>query len=58
MVLNAMSQVAQVCQESVDMFLDDIISANVERFAEEQAREEILMRAKELNDVAYALEER
>ncbi|XP_037530265.1 cilia- and flagella-associated protein 91 [Nematolebias whitei] len=52
-----LQHVAQVRQESVDMFLDDIISENVERFAEEKAREEILTRAKELNDVAYALEE-
>lgn len=53
-----MCQIVQVHKESVDMYLEDMILGNVEHVADEQAREEIHRRAKQLNDVAYAMEER
>lgn len=56
--LTTVTQVVQVNQESVDMFLEDVILESVGRLADEQAREEIRTRAKELNDVAYVMEER
>uniref|UniRef100_A0A3Q2FVX9 Cilia- and flagella-associated protein 91 n=1 Tax=Cyprinodon variegatus TaxID=28743 RepID=A0A3Q2FVX9_CYPVA len=49
-------QIVQVHQESVDMYLEDIILGYVERVADEQSREEIRRKAEQLNDVAYALE--
>ncbi|MEQ2213070.1 hypothetical protein XENOCAPTIV_009271 [Xenoophorus captivus] len=48
----------QVHQESVDMYLEDMILGYVEHVAEDQAREEIHWKAKQLNDVAYAMEKR
>lgn len=56
-VLNA-SQVVQVHQETVDLYLEDIILETLEQTADQQAREEIHRRAKEVNDIAYAMEER
>nr|XP_020465219.1 protein MAATS1 [Monopterus albus]XP_020465222.1 protein MAATS1 [Monopterus albus] len=50
-------QVVQVHQETVDMYLEDIILGTMEQTADEQAREEIHRRAKEVNDIAYSLEE-
>ncbi|KAM3608193.1 uncharacterized protein V6R79_020656 [Siganus canaliculatus] len=50
-------QVVQVYQETVDVYLEDIILESVEHTADEQAREEIHKRAKEVNDIAIALEE-
>ncbi|XP_031725295.1 cilia- and flagella-associated protein 91 [Anarrhichthys ocellatus] len=50
-------QVVQVHQETVDLYLEDIILATVEQTADKQAREEIHRRAKEVNDIAYAMEE-
>ncbi|XP_023140479.2 cilia- and flagella-associated protein 91 [Amphiprion ocellaris] len=50
-------QVVQVHQESVDLYLEDIILGTLDQVAEQQAREEIHKRAKEVNDVAYAMEE-
>lgn len=51
-------QVVQVHQETVDLYLEDIILATVEHTSEKQAREEIHRRVKEVNDIAYAMEER
>ncbi|KAK9537745.1 hypothetical protein VZT92_005331 [Zoarces viviparus] len=50
-------QVVQVHQETVDLYLEDIILAASEQTADKQAREEIHRRAKEVNDIAYAMEE-
>ncbi|KAM4561423.1 cilia- and flagella-associated protein 91 [Fundulus diaphanus] len=49
-------QIVQVHQESVDMYLEDMILGQVERVADDHAREEITRKAKQLNDVAYAME--
>ncbi|KAK5602820.1 hypothetical protein CRENBAI_025092 [Crenichthys baileyi] len=49
-------QIVQVHQESVDMYLEDMILGYVEHVADDQAREEIHWKAKQLNDVAYAME--
>lgn len=57
-VLNDVSQVVQVHQETVDLYLEDIVLGTLEQTADQQAREEIHMRAKEVNDIAYAMEER
>lgn len=57
-VLNTVSQVVQVHQETVDLYLEDIILGTLEQTADQQAREEIRKRAKEVNDIAYAMEER
>lgn len=54
----SVSQVVQIHQETVDLYLEDIILETVERTADEQAREEIRRKVKEVNDIAYALEER
>ncbi|XP_022596614.1 cilia- and flagella-associated protein 91 isoform X2 [Seriola dumerili] len=50
-------QVVQVHQETVDLYLEDIILGTLEQTADQQAREEIRRRAKEVNDIAYAMEE-
>ncbi|XP_067459853.1 cilia- and flagella-associated protein 91 [Thunnus thynnus] len=50
-------QVVQVHQETVDLYLEDIILGTLERTADQQAREEIRRMAKEVNDIAYAMEE-
>uniref|UniRef100_A0A3B4H0X4 Cilia- and flagella-associated protein 91 n=1 Tax=Pundamilia nyererei TaxID=303518 RepID=A0A3B4H0X4_9CICH len=50
-------EVVQVHQETVDMYLEDIILGTIEHTADQQAREEIHKRAKEVNDIAYAVEE-
>ncbi|XP_045909862.1 cilia- and flagella-associated protein 91 isoform X2 [Micropterus dolomieu] len=50
-------QVVQVHQETVDLYLEDIILGTLEQTADQQAREEIHRRAKEVNDIAYAMEE-
>lgn len=51
-------QVVRVHQETVDLYLEDIILGAVEQTADQQAREDIHRRAKEVNDIAYAVEER
>lgn len=51
-------QVVQIHQETVDLYLEDVILETVERTADEQAREEVRKKVKEVNDIAYALEER
>lgn len=53
-----MSQVVQVHQESVDMYLEDIILGTLNQIADQQAREEIHRKAKELSDIADTMEER
>ncbi|XP_034549653.1 cilia- and flagella-associated protein 91 [Notolabrus celidotus] len=50
-------QVVQVHQETLDLYLEDIILETLEQTADQQAREEIHKRAKEVNDIAYAVEE-
>ncbi|KAM7407243.1 hypothetical protein PAMA_003122 [Pampus argenteus] len=50
-------QVVQVHQETVDLYFEDIILGTLERTADQQAREEIRRMAKEVNDIAYAMEE-
>ncbi|XP_051259441.1 cilia- and flagella-associated protein 91 [Dicentrarchus labrax] len=50
-------QVVQVQQETVDLYLEDIILGTLEQTSNQQAREEIRRRAKEVNDIAYAMEE-
>ncbi|KAJ0057426.1 hypothetical protein NL108_006108 [Boleophthalmus pectinirostris] len=50
-------QVVQINQESVDLYLEDIILETTETAADEQARKEIHQLAKEVNDVACAMEE-
>ncbi|XP_028249364.1 cilia- and flagella-associated protein 91 isoform X2 [Parambassis ranga] len=49
-------QVVQVHQESVDLYLEDIILGTVEQIADDQAREEIHKKTKEVNDIAYAMD--
>ncbi|KAK7939263.1 hypothetical protein WMY93_002589 [Mugilogobius chulae] len=50
-------QVVHINQESVDLYLEDIILATTEKVADEQAREEVRNLAREVNDVACAMEE-
>ncbi|XP_029386659.1 cilia- and flagella-associated protein 91 [Echeneis naucrates] len=50
-------QVVQVHQATVDLYLEDIILDAMEKTAGQEAREEIHRRAKEINDIAYAMEE-
>uniref|UniRef100_UPI0037E92459 cilia- and flagella-associated protein 91 n=1 Tax=Semicossyphus pulcher TaxID=241346 RepID=UPI0037E92459 len=50
-------QVVQVHQETLDLYLEDIILETLEQTADQQAREEIRRTAKEVNDIAYAMEE-
>ncbi|KAL4656997.1 protein MAATS1 [Arapaima gigas] len=50
-------QVVQVHQETVDLYLEDIILGTIEQTADNQAREEIHKMAEEVNNIAYAMEE-
>ncbi|XP_062265145.1 cilia- and flagella-associated protein 91 [Platichthys flesus] len=50
-------QVVQIHQETVDFYLESVILGTVERTANDQAREEIRRRAKEINDIVYAAEQ-
>ncbi|XP_048827755.1 cilia- and flagella-associated protein 91 isoform X2 [Brienomyrus brachyistius] len=50
-------QVVQVHQETVDLYLEDVILGSIEKTADEQAREEIRKMAEEVNDIAYSMEE-
>nr|XP_057937771.1 cilia- and flagella-associated protein 91 [Doryrhamphus excisus] len=50
-------QVVKVHQETVDLYFEDIILETMEITADDQAREEIRRVAKEVNDIAYAIEE-
>uniref|UniRef100_A0A3P9L1L3 Cilia- and flagella-associated protein 91 n=1 Tax=Oryzias latipes TaxID=8090 RepID=A0A3P9L1L3_ORYLA len=49
-------QVVQVHQQSVDMYLEDIILETLDKMSHEKAREEIQEKLKELNEIAYAME--
>lgn len=51
-------QVVQIHQETVDLYLEEIIAGALELTADQQAREDIHRRVKEVNDIAYAMEER
>ena len=44
-------------QETVDLYLEDIILGTLEQTADEQAREEIRRQAQEVNNIAHALED-
>lgn len=57
-VPNIVSQVVQIHQDTVDLYLEDIILGTMEQIADRQAREEIHKKAKEVNNIAYAMEER
>ncbi|CAJ1079554.1 cilia- and flagella-associated protein 91 [Xyrichtys novacula] len=50
-------QVVEVHQETLDLYLEDIILQTLEQTADQQARGEIHRKAKEVNDIAYAMEE-
>ncbi|XP_077473676.1 cilia- and flagella-associated protein 91 [Stigmatopora argus] len=50
-------EVVKVHQETVDLYFEDIILDTMEITADQQAREEIRRVAKEVNDIAYAIEE-
>ncbi|KAL0963416.1 hypothetical protein UPYG_G00306150 [Umbra pygmaea] len=50
-------QVVQVHQETVDLYLEEIILETLDQTAEQQARQEIRRVAEEVNNIAYALEE-
>uniref|UniRef100_UPI003AABEBDA cilia- and flagella-associated protein 91 isoform X2 n=1 Tax=Centroberyx gerrardi TaxID=166262 RepID=UPI003AABEBDA len=50
-------QVVQVHQDTVDLYLEDIILGTVEQTADQQAREEIRRMASEVNNIAYDMEE-
>ncbi|XP_046902229.1 cilia- and flagella-associated protein 91 isoform X1 [Hypomesus transpacificus] len=50
-------QVVRVHQETVDLYLEDIILGTLEQTADEQAREEIRRQAQEVNNIAHALED-
>ncbi|KAG5282981.1 hypothetical protein AALO_G00036940 [Alosa alosa] len=50
-------QVVKVHQDTVDLYLEDIILGTVEQTADAQAREEVQRLAEEVNNVAYAMEE-
>ncbi|XP_024915753.1 cilia- and flagella-associated protein 91 [Cynoglossus semilaevis] len=50
-------QVVQVHQDTVDLFLEDTILAATEQTADQQARDQIHRKAREVNDIAYAMEQ-
>lgn len=45
-------------QETVDLYLEEIILGTLEHTADQQAREEIHRKAQEVNNIALAMEER
>lgn len=51
-------QVVQVHQETVDLYLEDIILETLESTSDQQAREDIHRRAQEVNNLAFTMEER
>lgn len=53
-----LSQVVQVHQETVDLYLEDIILETLEHTVDQQAREDIHRKAQEVNNIAFAMEER
>uniref|UniRef100_A0A672RTP6 Cilia- and flagella-associated protein 91 n=1 Tax=Sinocyclocheilus grahami TaxID=75366 RepID=A0A672RTP6_SINGR len=50
-------QVVKVHQDTVDMYLEDVILGSINQTADAQAREEIHRKAEELNNITYAMEE-
>lgn len=52
-----MRQTVQVHQETVDLYLEDIILKALEQTGNQQARVDIRRKLKEVNDIAYAMEE-
>ncbi|CAN9500152.1 unnamed protein product [Ophioblennius macclurei] len=50
-------QLVQVHQNTVDLYLEDVILATINKEADQQAREEIQKKIKEVNDIAYGLDE-
>ncbi|XP_036401824.1 cilia- and flagella-associated protein 91 [Megalops cyprinoides] len=50
-------QVVQVHQETVDQYLEDVILSTIKKTADDQAREEIRRVAREINNIAYTIEE-
>ncbi|XP_063812931.1 cilia- and flagella-associated protein 91 [Pseudophryne corroboree] len=49
-------QVVTIHQSTVDSYLEEIILRTTAHTAEEQAREEIVRKAQEINDIAYQME--
>ncbi|XP_018965763.2 cilia- and flagella-associated protein 91 [Cyprinus carpio] len=50
-------QVVKMHQDTVDMYLEDVILGCINQTADAQAREEVHRKAEELNNVTYAMEE-
>ncbi|XP_052420496.1 cilia- and flagella-associated protein 91 [Carassius gibelio] len=50
-------QVVKMHQDTVDMYLEDVILGSINQTADAQAREEIHRTAEELNNITYAMEE-
>uniref|UniRef100_H3D8U5 Cilia- and flagella-associated protein 91 n=1 Tax=Tetraodon nigroviridis TaxID=99883 RepID=H3D8U5_TETNG len=50
-------QVVQVHQETVDLYLEDIILETLEHTVDQQAREDIHRRAQEVNNIAFTMED-
>ncbi|XP_051564471.1 cilia- and flagella-associated protein 91 [Myxocyprinus asiaticus] len=50
-------QVVKVHQDTVDMYLEDVILCSINQTADAQAREEIHRMAEELNNIVYATEQ-
>ncbi|KAK2905285.1 hypothetical protein QQF64_033558 [Cirrhinus molitorella] len=49
-------QVVKIHQDTVDMYLEDVILGSINQTADTQAREEIHRKAEELNNITYDLE--
>lgn len=58
MLRSCLLQVVQVHQETVDLYLEDIILDTLENTTDQQAREDIHRRAQEVNRLAFTMEER
>ncbi|XP_016306325.1 protein MAATS1 [Sinocyclocheilus anshuiensis] len=50
-------QVVRMHQDTVDMYLEDVILGSINQTADAQAREEIHRKAEELNNITYAMKE-
>lgn len=58
MLRTCLLQVVQVHQETVDLYLEDIILDTLENTTDQRAREDIHRRAREVNRLAFTMEER
>lgn len=58
MLRTRLLQLVQVHQETVDLYLEDIILDTLENTTDQQAREDIHRRAQEVNNLALTMEER